>query len=210
MITLADLLNQNTDFERVWKNEQKQSHSRICGIIMYTRAHRYVSEVLANSHAWDALDEISGSNWPIYAIRPEPVPSHTPVRGRMYQMVRTGIDPNDNTKFLKFFNLQQRNLPCFVVFAWNDQGELEYFTWKIIDRPDPQAFDSITKIIEIINRAEQDVGPENATGMNLYNRVEYLCQIEEDKENGLKLLKGLKQGIPIAREAVNSFVQSFF
>ena len=46
------------------------STSRIFGFIMYTRRHSYIKKVLEDVDFWNELDEISGSRWPIFAVRP--------------------------------------------------------------------------------------------------------------------------------------------
>jgi hypothetical protein len=44
--------------------------SRIYGFILYTDQDPYVVKVLRDEVFWNALNSISGANWPIFAVRP--------------------------------------------------------------------------------------------------------------------------------------------
>ena len=44
--------------------------SRIYGFILYTDKDPYVAKVLRDEDFWNALDSISGANWPIFSVRP--------------------------------------------------------------------------------------------------------------------------------------------
>ena len=139
------------------------SISRIFGFIMYTRRHSYITKVLEDIHFWNELDEISGPRWPIFAVKPleqgrYQYPNFPP--DFIGMMVQTWIEPNENRKYLDVFSLKESSdLPCFIVFIWNDDNEIEQITFKLSNQNQDAAFNSIREIVSIISDAEQQILP---------------------------------------------------
>ncbi len=150
------------------------STSRIFGFIMYTRGHSYIAKVLRDDDFWNELDEISGPRWPIFAVRPlERGHYKRPLSTEPFQMmVPTWIEPNENKKYLDVFSLDKSSdLPCFIVFIWNDDDELEPITFKLSNRNIEEAFDSIREIVSIISETERQILPEYRKTENVFRNV---------------------------------------
>lgn len=135
------------------------SYSNVFGFIMYTRAHAYIAEVLSNQNFWNELDEISGPNWPIFAVRPHLV------------------DPNANKKYTEYFSLDYRkDLPCFIAFQFNDDESIEHVSLKLSNETLDKAFGSIREIVKVITNAEDRILPEykhtNGVFMNVKLDIE--------------------------------------
>lgn len=86
------------------------SNSRIAGFILYTRKHANVVKILKDDDYWNSLDELSGPNWPIFAVRPLESRCFS-LRGRydpgtISMMVPTYHEPNANRRVLKYFGLE--------------------------------------------------------------------------------------------------------
>lgn len=145
------------------RSQCDNSISRIFGFIMYTRRHSYIAKVLEDIHFWNELDEISGSRWPIFAVRPLEQGHYqypSPPPGVLAMMVPTWVEPNENRKYLDVFSLEESSdLPCFIAFIWNDDNELEQITFKLNNQNKDAAFDSIREIVSIISDTEQQILP---------------------------------------------------
>ncbi|MDE6649718.1 MAG: hypothetical protein K2K45_07295 [Muribaculaceae bacterium] len=130
---------------------------------MYTRSHAYIAKVLRDTDFWNELDEISGPRWPIFAVQPLAqgqyrYPAYPP--GVLGMMVPTWEEPNENRKYLDVFSLEESSdLPCFIVFIWNDDDELEQITFKLSNSNLEEAFDSIREIVTVVSKAEQRIHP---------------------------------------------------
>lgn len=138
--------------------------SRIFGFIMYTRSHSYIAKILRDVDFWNELDEVSGPRWPIFAVRPleqgrYDVPEQS-VPGVFQMMIPTWVEPNENRKYLDVFSLDEsRDLPCFIVFIWNDDGELEQITYPLSNGTLEEAFDSIREVVMVISETERRIRP---------------------------------------------------
>ena len=105
-----------------------ESLSRVYGFILYTEKNPYVAKVLRDEDFWDALDCISGSNWPIFSVRPlRKGQYNNPTSDGNYisYMMPTWNEPMCNIPVLHDFGLKKsEDLPLFVVFMWDDNDEL--------------------------------------------------------------------------------------
>ena len=157
------------------RSQCDKSASRIFGFIMYTRRHSYIAKVLGDIRFWNELDEISGPRWPIFAVRPleqghYQYPNFPP--GFIGMMVQTWSEPNENRKYLDVFSLNESSdLPCFIVFIWNDDNELERITFKLSNQNQDAAFDSIREIVSIIADVEQQIIPTYRTTDSVFRNV---------------------------------------
>ena len=149
--------------------------SRIYGFIMYTRKHSYIVKVLRDNDFWNELDEISGANWPIFSIKPLDDGYYTRPRcsEEMCQMmVPIWKEPNSNRKFLDFFSLEESSdLPCFIIFIWKDNDEIEQIIWRFKNTNTQEAFDSIRRVVKIISSTEELILPEYKRSENVFRNV---------------------------------------
>lgn len=154
------------------------SNTRIFGFIMYTRRHSYVVNALSDTNKWNELDEISGANWPIFSVRPRD--NYSPRRPTYYDrgpfytnmMVMTTDEPNDNRDLFEIFSLNEKeDLPCFVIFIWRDDDELERLVWKLNNDSVDEVFKSIREVVEIISETEEAIKPEYKKSENVYRNV---------------------------------------
>lgn len=138
------------------------STSRIFGFIMYTRRHSYIAKVLRDVDFWNELDEISGPRWPIFAVQPLKQGHYqSPPYDGIGMMVPIWVEPNENRKYLDVFSLKESSdLPCFVVFIWNDDDEMEQISFKLSNNNLEEAFDSIREIVSVISETERQILPK--------------------------------------------------
>lgn len=82
-----------------------ESKSRIYGFILYTSSHPFVVKTLQDPAFWNALDEMSGPNWPIFSVKPksEKFSRRQRSHGTLKMMVPTSINPSDNKKGIGLF-----------------------------------------------------------------------------------------------------------
>ena len=125
---------------KVVKNLVKGDKNLSCiyGFILYTEQDPYVAKVLRDDDFWVSLDSISGSNWPIFAVRPL-AKGKTVVRGGGSNgigfMVQTWLEPKSNLSILKDFGLKDScELPQFVAFMWDDEDQLNSVSKVILKK----------------------------------------------------------------------------
>lgn len=179
------------------RNRPDKPYSNIYGFIMYTSAHPYIAKVLRDDDFWNALDEISGENWPIFAIRPlakgyYELPSFPP--GVIGLMVPVWKEPNENKKYLDFFSLKNsESLPCFIAFKFNEDDTIEQVVYKLNNDSEQDAFNSLRTIVELITKTESRILSEykqtDAVFMNVKADVESYIQRKELIKNAGKLFR---------------------
>lgn len=173
------------------RNRPDKQYSNIYGFIMYTSAHPYITKVLRDDDFWNALDEILGENWPIFAIRPLSkgyygLPNFPP--DTIGYMVPEWKEPNENKKYLDFFSLKNsKDLPCFIAFKFNDDGTIEQVVYKLNNDSEQGAFESSKTIVELITHTENQILPEYKHTDAVFNNV------KKDVESYV-LRKGLVEG----------------
>jgi hypothetical protein len=149
--------------------------SRIYGFILYTEKDPYVAKVLRDADFWNALDSISGANWPIFAVRPlsegqYKMPSSS---GKAISyMVPTWDEPRANMPVLHDFGMKDsENLPLFVAFMWDDQDELNQISISITGNDVDSVYHSIEDIVKAITKVENDVEPQYKRTVNVFRNV---------------------------------------
>lgn len=137
-----------------------------------------MAKVLRDRDFWKALDSISGSNWPIFAVRPL-TKAEDPFGGRGYgnrnsmsMIISTSDEPRSNMQILKDFGLENsRSLPVFVAFIWDDQDNLNEITVPIEGFNTDTVYSSIESIVKVISDAENKVLPEYKRTENVFRNV---------------------------------------
>ena len=148
--------------------------SRIYGFILYTEQDPYVAKVLRDDDLWNALDSISGVNWPIFAARPLSKGSYVnPYRSEcMHYMVPTWNEPSRNMPVLLDFGLKNtENLPLFIAFMWDDNDELNQVAIPITGRTVDDVYHSIEEIVKAITKAENAVEPKYKRTVNVFRNI---------------------------------------
>lgn len=154
--------------------------SRIYGFILYTDADSYVCKVLKDNDFWTALDKISGSNWPVFAVRPldklqfmQQSMRFSKAQGpSVSYMVNTSSKADSNLPIIRDFGLDvDNNLPCFVVFMWDDNDELQQMIINIEGRDIDSVYHSIEEIIKAVTNAEKAVEPQYKRTVNVFRNV---------------------------------------
>lgn len=178
------------------------SNSRIAGFILYTRKHANIVKILKDDDYWCSLDEISGPNWPIFAVRP--LESRycslrgSSIPGTISMMVPTYHEPNANRKVLKYFGLEESaDLPCFIVFMWDDNNQLCQIDWKIDDYSVDSAYNSIKEVVELISKAEQEILPEYKMSTSVFRQVKSEIEGTKFRKGLLRICKGCENGISL-------------
>jgi len=154
--------------------EGDKNLSRIYGFILYTDKDPYVAKVLRDDDFWNALNDISGSNWPIFAARPLQKGGyrHLGGTGGIGYMVQTWEEPKDNLPIINDFGLQDsRELPLFIVFMWDDEDRLHEITIKIEGNDIDSVYSSLKEIVTAIAEVENAVLPEYKGTVNVFRNV---------------------------------------
>ena len=177
--------------------------ANIFGIVLYTDAHANLKKALRDEDYWKALDEVSGSKWPVFSIRAiggrYETPSPPPVVAAF--MVPIWKEPAANKQLLEVFELDStKNLPVLVVFTLDDQEQLYRTVVKLEDESPESAFKSLKEVLRAVADAVGGVAPENLphgpgvmAAVNL--RLEDLGSRARLKK-AYSLLKELKSWLP--------------
>ncbi len=150
--------------------------SRIYGFILYTDKDPYVVKVLRDDDFWNALNSISGANWPIFAVRPLHKGNYSLSASSrsdiISYMVPTWVEPKTNIQVLRDFGLEKTDcLPLFVVFMWDDTDELNQVTIPIEGKSIEAVYNSIEEIAKVITKAEAEVLPQYKVTVNVFRNI---------------------------------------
>jgi hypothetical protein len=175
------------------KQYGEKEFASIYGFILYTDAHPYVKKVLRDDDFWSALDEISGDYWLIFSIRPEKGTFEYPdfQKDEVGLMIPIWKEPKENKKVLEEFGLQSTiDLPLFIAFAQDVDGEILKCTLRINDESYESAYDSIKKYVNIITDSIKKISPENRRNpLGTFAAVNYTLT---EHEQWKKIKKGIK------------------
>lgn len=172
----------------------KGATSRICGFIMYTRKDAFVAKVINDKEFWDALDDASGTNWPIFVVKPLVQGSYTLYRASEdwhINFMRTIWDePNDNQKYLDFFGLDSsEKLPCFIAFHITDNDKIEQVVCKIKGDNKDETYKSIKEIVDCIAAAEKDILPEYKSTDSVFREVAKNLDVLKFRSNANRIVE---------------------
>lgn len=191
-----------SDFKKVFsvellRDKCNESNSRIYGFILYTSSHPYVVKTMKDQEFWNALDEISGPNWPIFSVKPKyrkyiSYRRHNPI-GTLEMMVPTSVSPSNNKEFLNFFGITDIDmLPCFVAFVWDDDDKLRTIACKIASKPVKAVYDSLEEIVKIISKVEAQIPEEDKTTELIFQKVEKALKMRNFKYVILDAIQTIK------------------
>lgn len=188
------------DLARV--RQASSSAPPLFGVILYTDAHANIKKTLRDQDYWNALDEISGTKWAVFATRafagkwgwPEFPP------GTMGMMVPVWKEPSANRELLETFELSDtKQLPVVVVFVLNGD-EIQRTVVPLDDSTFDTAFSSLREVFIKIADALNGVASENLNHPEgVFSAVDFALQDYEDKKKLKKaycILKDLKELSP--------------
>lgn len=142
----------------------KESPVRLCGFIVYSRKHPHVVKVLRDEDYWRELDAISGVNWPIFAIRP--------VNPQGYYTRKDAMTDEANENAVRAcLEMEDYELPCFVCFIWDDQGNLKKIFHRIDDRTLETTHTDLRNLVTRVADAINAIKPEYAQSENVFRNV---------------------------------------
>lgn len=152
--------------------------SRIYGFILYTETDPYVAKVLRDEDFWDALNAISGSNWPIFAVRPlqkgnYKFSSSNRSGNSIDFMIQIWDEPKANISVLRDFGIKNtEDLPLFVVFMWDDNDNLNEISIPIQGKNSESVYKSLEEIVKTITKVENDILPQYKGTINVFRNVQ--------------------------------------
>lgn len=179
--------------------EGDKNLSRIYGFILYTDKDPYVAKVLRDDDFWDALNDISGSNWPIFAARPlqKGIYKHSCVSGGIGYMVQAWEEPKDNLPIINDFGLQDsRELPLFVVFMWDDEDRIHEIFINIRGNDIDSVYSSLKEIVKAIAKVEDDVLTEYKGTVNVFRNVKSELESLKLKHKVIEIVRPLEKIFP--------------
>ena len=175
------------------RDKCNESNSRIYGFILYTKSHPFVIKALKDPDFWNALDDISGPNWPIFSVKPNPQKETKLLRKPCAKMKDVVPVNGDYKKFLKFFGITDMDmLPCFMAFIWDDDGKLRTIACKIASKPETAVYDSLEEIVKIITKVEAKIPEEDKTTELLFQKVEKALKMRNFKYVILDAIQTIK------------------
>lgn len=173
--------------------------SRIYGFILYTDRNPYVVKVLQDDAFWNALNDYSGSNWPVFAVRPLRSGQYAiPSMGKknaFYMLVPIWEEPNDNRAILRDFGLESsESLPLFIAFMWDDEDRFHQVSIPIRGKDVDSTYQSLEKIIKTVSDVEAKILPEYKHSVTVFRNVaEQLQSLDAQTKlmENVKIVKSL-------------------
>ena len=164
--------------------------SRIYGFILYTDQNPYVVKVLQDDAFWNALNSISGSSWPIFAVKPLRKGEYVTKGGGgngIGFLVYTWKEPNENLQVLSDFGLTStEKLPLFVAFMWDDNDELNEVAIQIRGTDMDSTYHSLEEIVKVITGAVNAVLPEYKQTVNVFRNVKTVLESLDFKYKAIR------------------------
>lgn len=168
--------------------------SRICGFIVYSAKNANVAKVVKDEEYWEELNAISGPNWPIFCVRPIVSP---------HSMSSLVYRKSDDV--LNFFNLKDtdRDLPCLVLFAWDDNDDLCMNAYHIDDSTIDNAHSSLRKVVSRISAAEQSILDKYKKETCAYRNASWEIDSLKAEERFRKVIKCASDFLTPVRKVIN-------
>lgn len=159
------------------KGVAEMATSRICGFIVYSPKHANVAKVVRDEDYWNELNAISGPNWPIFCVRP------------LLDKCSAAVDRKKNEDILNYFYLEDtdRDLPCFVLFAWDDNDNLCMNAYHIDDSSVESTHTSLRHIVTEISAAEEAVLDEYKGTTSVYRNASWVIDTLRVREQYCRL-----------------------
>lgn len=184
------MANWATQVAAHWK--RRADVANVFGVILYTDAHANIKKVLQDPEYWRALDEKSGSLWPIFSIRPTPGRTEHPrfPRAVVGMMVPVWKEPQANRELLSDFGLDStEHIPALVVFCLTEDEQVLSRVLRLSDASIDAAYNSLMEAVGLATRAVEAIALENRKDdIGAFGAINLAVQHREDWK---KLKSGL-------------------
>ena len=142
------------EYEIIQNNNSSQD--KLLSIILYTDSHPHIKKCLRDSDYWTAMDERSGLNWKIFAVKPKQgeyrFPESRP--GMMQMMIMIWNEPADNKKIIEFLGLTDtKNLPVIFFYKLNGNEVEDEIYVKIEGNTEQEVYNDLQDIIDKISKS---------------------------------------------------------
>lgn len=190
-----------------WALELSKQHlpkvgvANIYGIILYTNAHPHLKRILNDRYYWDALDELSGDQWAIFAVKAmegsyeyPKVPS-----GALGFMVPVWKEPKENKEIIGLLELDNTKDPLLLIFNQSSNGDINKFVISIDEPSAEGAFICLKEIMQTVSTAIGQISESNLHNADaVYSALNLAIRHYKDKciiKKGVKLLQWFKSMI---------------
>lgn len=198
--------NWATKLSRHYKPSSGQAN--LFAVIIYTNAHAYIAKVLADQFFWNALDEISGPQWAIFATRAAKGKLDYPATSPnvIGFLVAVWKEPTKNKGLLKAFELDDtQRLPLLVIFAEDEKGRIEQTCVKLSDSSLESAYDSLRSILGKVAEAIKQIDRKNLrAGARAFYAVQYAVKDYNEKQIMKRMFQFIPQGLGLLKALVGS------
>ncbi len=138
-----------------------QENEQLLSIILYTDKHPHIKKCLRDEDYWEALNERSGLNWKIYAVKPKQgeysFPEHKP--DVMYMMSMIWDEPADNKPLIEFLGLDDtKDLPIIFFYKLNGSEIEDEIYVKIEGRTEQEVYNDLENIIDKVSKSLDEGG----------------------------------------------------
>ena len=174
--------------------------SRIYGFILYTERDDDVIEALNRQSFWNALDYISGDNWPIFAVRPL-LPGQWKLSGgggrnSMSLMVSEYVEPESNKSILEEFNIKDGSkLPLFVAFMWDNEDKINQIAVPIDNHDELSVRRSLKAIVNTITEVEKRIEPKYKQTEAVFREVKQALEAQQFETKFRTFAKTVVKGL---------------
>jgi hypothetical protein len=139
----------------------------LLSIILYTDKHPHIKKCLRDNDYWLALDESSGFNWKIFAVKPMPGDYRFPKTkpNTMQMMVMIWDEPADNKPIIEFLGLNDtKDLPLIFFYKLEDNEIEDEICVKIEGNTEQEVYNDLQNIINKVSKSIEKGGDlfENA------------------------------------------------
>ncbi len=176
----------------------------VFGMILYTDSHPIIKKMLRDDDYWAALDEISGSKWPVFSIRAKAGSYKHSEHQYFKRFYMTPIwkEPSENKKLLDWLALEStEQLPLLVVFTFNDGEEVDRTVVKLDDENPDIAFNRLREVFSVIKHSIDNIPVEDLnSGLEVLSAIRYaLDKIgrRERLKEGYRLIKEIRDWLPL-------------
>lgn len=188
-----------------WAIELSKKHApsgeraNLFGVVVYTARHLNIKKVLRDQDYWDALHDISGPRWVVFATRARTgtTSASSLALGAFGDLIPVWNEPNENRELLQAFELSTtQSLPIIVVFAETEDGTVRKRVIRLDDSSEQAAYSTLKKVLNTVAEALEIVDDQNlqketrafdAVGYSITNYEEWVIL-----QNGFKVLKWLR------------------